>query len=262
MLKQANCTCQNIPYMNYNSIQVATRFNIILNSKPSDITRNKDALIYLIFRESYFNKITDAVENAGDFNKNNKRFYFTFYDYINKTKHRLNSREIWLAKNQIFSREKLQCNVEYQLYQGQLVNNIVNQNKYQHLKCGDGYNFLSDEGFNDYLKKNIYYYVYPSSKCCETRNVNNPLDIFEQRKNIYINFFNIYQQAIYYRGILNKINQIKASSLEGKVNNLFVKLPRHTMYQRNTMFPNVKDRRKLYSGKDAMSIYNTVRNRY
>jgi len=28
------------------------------------------------------------------------------------------------------------------------------------------------------------------------------------------------------------------------------------------MFVNVKDRRKLYSGKDAMSIYNTVRNRY
>ena len=255
MLKQANCTCQNIPYMNYNSTSIDNKMNSIIVKKPSEILTNQNALIYLIFRESYFNKITDAVENAGDFNKNNKRFYFTFYDYINKTKHRLNSREIWLAKNQIFTREKLQCNVEYQLYQGQLVNNIVDHNKYQHLKCGDGYNFLSVQGFNDYLKNNIYYYVNPS-RCCETRNVVNPLDIFEQRTVIYQNFFKIYQQALFYRGILNKINQIKASSLEGKVNNLFVKLPRHTMFE------NVKDRRKLYSGKDAMSIYNTVRNKY
>ena len=255
MLKQANCTCQNIPYMNYNSKSIDNTMNSIIVKKPSEILTNKNALIYLIFREMYFNKITDAVENAGDFNKNNKRFYFTFYDYINKTKHRLNSREIWLAKNQIFTREKLQCNVEYQLYQGQLVNNIVNHNKYQHLKCGNGYNFLSNEGFNDYLKKNIYYYVYPSSECCETRNVTNPLDIFEQRKNIYINFFNIYQQSLYYRRILNKINQIKSSSLQGKVNNLFVNIPKH-------IFKNVGDRRRLYSGKNAMTIYNTVRKRY
>ena len=78
MLKQANCTCQNIPYMNYNSTSIDNQMNSIIVKKPSEIFTNQDALIYLIFRESYFNKITDAVENAGDFNKNNKKILLHF----------------------------------------------------------------------------------------------------------------------------------------------------------------------------------------
>lgn len=61
-----------------------------------------------------------------------------------------------------FKTKQLKCNIEYQLYQQNLVNNIVNHNKYQELKCGEGYNFLSEKGFNDYLSKNIYYYTYPN----------------------------------------------------------------------------------------------------
>lgn len=257
-----NKSCQKIPYMNYVDNTLTNTVEGIVAMDASAITRNQDALVFLIFRERYYDKIIKAVESAGNFNKDNKRYYFNFYDYENKTRTKLNSREIWLAKNKIFTFPKLKCNVEYQLYNDRLVNNITNHNKYQSLKCGDGYNFLSDQGFKDYLMRNIYYYVYPDpANCnCEKRDNNNSdqaEEAFNRRAPVYIRFEKIYREAVFYRGILNKINQIKASSLSGKVNNLIVKLP-------SWIFSGLPSgqRKKLYSGKDAMRIYNSIRNRY
>ena len=110
----------------------------------------------MIFRENYYKKIFNATDLAGKYNSENKRYYFNFYNFLDKSNTKLNSREIWLAKNQIFKTKQLKCNIEYQLYQQNLVNNIVNHNKYQELKCGEGYNFLSEKGFNDYLSKKIF----------------------------------------------------------------------------------------------------------
>jgi len=258
--KMVNCTCQNIPYMNYFSNEIKSKYYETIGKTPDQITTNVEALIYMIFRENYYKKIINATDLAGKYNADNKRYYFSFYDFINKKKTKLNSREIWLAKNQIFEKKQLQCNIEYQLYQQQLVNNIVNQNKYQELKCGDGYNFLTEKGFEEYLSKNIYYYTYPnlrSKDClsvCDYRNTTNPTEVFEERSTIYQEFYKVFFQACYFSKILNKINQVKQSSLEAKVNNMVAKFPR-------TIFPNLQqgEWKKLYSGKDIIQIYNTVK---
>ena len=128
-----------------------------------------------------------------------------------------------------FFNKTIKCNIEYQLYQQNLVNNIVNHNKYQELKCGEGYNFLSEKGFNDYLSKHIYYYTYPNlqTKSCENirdyRNRKNPIKAFEERIPIYKAFHQVYYEACFSSRIINKINQVKQSSLEAKVNNMVAK---------------------------------------
>ena len=246
--------------MNYFSNDIKNKYYETIGKTPDQITTNVEALIYMIFRENYYKKIVNATDLAGKYNAENKRYYFNFYDFVNKTNTKLNSREIWLAKNQITTKEKLQCDVEYQLYQQQLVNNIVNQNKYQELKCGNRYNFLSEEGFQDYLTKNIYYYTYPnlrSKDClsvCDYRNMTNPIQVFESRVPTYIEFYNVFYQACFFSKILNKINQVKQSSLEAKVNNMVAKFPRN-------IFKNLKqgEWKKLYSGKDIIQIYNTIK---
>ena len=246
----ANCSCQNIPYMNYNDNNLSNKIPFLVTKDASTLTTNQNAFIYMIFREMYYDKIIQAVENAGNYNKDNKRYYFIFYDYYNKKNTKLNSREIWLAKNKIFTFAQLQCNVEYQLYNDKLINNTAN----------NGYNFLSNDGFKNYLKNNIYYYIYPSSSCCEKQDnqYNNQAEYaFNERSPVYQQFYKIYKEALFYRGLVNKINQIKQSSLSGKENNLVVNFP---YWLFSGLLHN--QRRKLYSGKDVMRIYNTVRNKY
>lgn len=253
------CSCQNTPNMNYFNNSIKQSINTVLPLKANQITTNLDALIYMFIREKYYIKIFKAVENAGKYNKENKRYYFNFRDLSNNTSTKLNSREIWLAKNGITTEPKLKCDIEYRLYQDRLVNNIVNQNKYQVLKCDAGYNFLSDNGFRDYLKRNIYYYTYPREnlfECnsCDYRNTVDPIEVFNQRSKVYKSFHDIYIEACNFSRIINKVNQIKYTALQAKVNNFISVIPK-------TMFPNLpgNERRKLYSGKKILQIYNTVR---
>lgn len=258
--KLANCTCQNIPYMNYFDKNIQNLYYKTIGLTPDKIKTNKQALIYMIFRENYYKKIFNATDLAGKYNSENKRYYFNFYNFLDKSNTKLNSREIWLAKNQIFSIPKLKCNIEYQLYQQNLVNNIVNHNKYQELKCGEGYNFLSEKGFNDYLSKHIYYYNYPNlqtkncENICDYRNTENPTKAFEDRVPIYQAFYQVYYEACFSSKIINKINQVKQSSLEAKVNNMVARFPANIF---RNMIPG--ERKKLYSGKDILQIYNTVK---
>ena len=196
---------------------------------------------------------------------------------IQKKKYRLNSREIWLAKNQIFTLQQLKCNIEYQLYQDKLVNNIVNHNKYQDVMACNGYNFMSIDGFKKYLRRNIYYFyndnchlgnckgdlgritkqsLYIDDEIYDPKD-SDPIVMFEKKKDIYKKFYNEYQKALYSSNIYNKINHIKNTSLKAKKGNMGVKFNRN-------IFPTImgSELRKVYSAQEIMIIYNTLRNMF
>ena len=251
-----NCTCVKTPYIDYieepnTPNPIVNTNNLILDSNK--ITTNKEGLIYFILKENYYKRLFKAVELAGKYNKNNKRYYYSFYDFETKQKYRLNSREIWLAKNNIITLEQLKSNIEYQLYQDKLVNNIVDHNKYQYIMANRGYNFMSLDGFKKYLRRNIYYFY---NENCQLGNCkgdlgritkqseyieddiyiprdSDPIVMFEKKKGIYEKFFKEYQNALYSSNIYNKINHIKNTSLKAKKGNMGVRF--------NTkIFPNIK----------------------
>lgn len=61
------------------------------------VNTNKKALIYLLQRNRYYKKLSEAVELAGKYKKNNKVYFFSFHDLKTGKKHILNGDEIIYA---------------------------------------------------------------------------------------------------------------------------------------------------------------------
>lgn len=221
---------------------------------PDQIKTNKEGLIYLIFRENYYKKIFKAVQKAGQYNHDNKRYYFVFYDFLTKKKTRLNSKEIYLAINGINTKEKLKCYVGQQLVD----NRLINREFYEKNYSDSPYNFMSMPGFSEYLKTNIYYYLYnnTSLNCnCDYRNTTDPLTAFENNVPIYNAFRDVYNQALLYSNIYNKINQVKNMLLKVKKTNCGINIQK-------SLFVNLApgETHHVYPSNEILLIYNTMKN--
>ena len=62
-----------------------------------EVNTNLDALVYLLQRNRYYKKLSEAVELAGKYKKNNKVYFYTFHDLKTNRKYRLNGNEIIYA---------------------------------------------------------------------------------------------------------------------------------------------------------------------
>ena len=119
---------------------------------------------------------------------------------------------------------------------------------------------MSMKGFNDYLKNNIYYYLYNNtySNCnCDYRNITNPLQAFENNVPIYNSFSDVYNQSLLFSNIYNKVNQVKNMLLKVKKTNCPISLS-------TTLFPNLLpgQNKHVYPSNEILLIYNTVKGLY
>ena len=249
-------TTQINQYGSYFNDNLVTKIHNTIVKMPNEIRTNEEGLIYLLFRENYYKKIFTAVQKAGKYNKENKRYYFVFYDFITKKNTRLNAKEIYLAINQINTPEKLKCYVGQQL----LDNRLINRDFYERNYSDAPYNFMSLSGFNDYLKNNIYYYLYNNTQLncnCDYRNITDPLSAFETNASVYNAFYDVYQQALLFSNIYNKINQVKNMLLRVKKTNCPISLSTALF---TGLLPG--EQRHVYPSNEILLIYNTIKSLY
>lgn len=251
----------NTPYFNYLNSNINNPSN-----NPDDITSNLDGLIYMIKKESYYSKIMNAVELAGKYKQENKRYYFNFHNLENNSNYKLDANDIILAKKQINDWDKYKNNVKYKLYNDgynnriKICNSVCYNEKYnnQDRIVNLGYNSVSDKDLNNFLNKNS---KSTEVNRCNTCIINNKFDKIylnendiNQKSSVYQQFYKEYREACFYVSyIRSKINHIKNTSLTGKTSNIYIKL-------NNVLFPNLptNEKNKIYTSQNIMIIYNSV----
>ena len=125
----------------------------------------------MIQKDKYYTDIIYAIELAGKYKKNNKRYYFNFYNFNDKKKYKLNSKDIFLAKNNINTWDLYKKYIRYKLFNEGYNNSNMrceticynekynNQDKIINL----GYNSVTESNLEKYLQLNsnnslkIYY---------------------------------------------------------------------------------------------------------
>ena len=148
-------------YMNCETCMLTPNFNYIHNLntttdiKKSNIDTNLKALMFMIIKEKYYKKLIENVDKAATYQKENKRFYMSFYDFDTHTNHKMDSRDVYLAKNQIFTNTAYKQYIRYKLFKDGYTNitsyvdagncssnknNLLKFNRYEYNKEGLVYN--------------------------------------------------------------------------------------------------------------------------
>ena len=285
-----NChTCLLTPKFNY-----VHKLNTVTDIKKSNIDTNLKALMFMIIKEKYYKKLIENVEKAATYQKENKRFYMNFYDFDTHSSYKMDSRDIFLAKNKIFTNDSYKQYLRYKLFNDGYTNitsyidagncssnknNLLKFNRYEYNKEGLVYNKnhlscsndcikqLENLGYCSVSNKDLDNYIDVNSKSnnstkdctpCESHNKFDKIYLNENDINnksyVYQKFYNEYRDACYY-----------SSFIRGKINyikNSSLQARTSNMCVKFTkdIFPNLPNNqlKKIYSGQGIIGVYNSI----
>ena len=150
-------------------------------------------------------KLFKVFNNQQDIRKIIK-YSFIFRDLDTGRKYRLNSDDIYLAKNKIFTYDLNKDYIRKILYDNNYsnVNVICNKNTCGTFYKNMGYNNVTNDNLDKYINRNTDIYMTQS--------------LFNSKKNVYIKYYKMYFESCYYFSyIRSKINNLINTKSQSKV---------------------------------------------
>ena len=253
-------------------INLRNKSNEILIKGVDEITDGLDAIIYLLLMGEYYKRILESDNKAAEYQKNNKMYYFYFYDFNTKRHYRLSSNDILLSKNQIFDENSLQRYIEVSLWNNNFFKTEPNaftpngcicgpqRNPIRNINIKNPYTVFTNEGFEKFIND---YPFYTLTKEYLKNNLNTTilqyprfsfkdLDEFKNKfVYVYNSYYKVYNEATFYVSLENRINQIKSNVERAKTSIFTINLPKN-------IFPKLKNNSIVIDSFKILKIYNTI----
>ena len=208
----------------------------------SNVKTNLEGLKFMINREKYYSEIIQSIQQSAKYKKNNKIYSFIFKDLDTGRKYRLNSDDIYLAKNKIFTYDLYKDYIRKLLYDNNYtnVNVICKKNTCGTFYKNMGYNNVTNDNLEKYINKNTNIYM--------------TLNLFNSKKDVYSKYYKMYFEACYYFSyIRSKINNLINTKSQSKVYRISIILNKN-------IFPNIEtaEIKKIYNGKELFDKYKNI----